>query len=169
MTTDDASGSGAAQAPTAASEWRQADKFALDQVVFMADDGQPGQLPTPHGVALVSQSCDAVLPHRVHVQVAPIVELSGEASRAARDGKRSQYAHLPLLGDDWFADLDHVSTVSKAALSGRRVGGGVDGDEAMRCFAGAVARRFGRFAFSGQGFGRHEGAARPGPVKGHQG
>lgn len=147
MTTTHASGIGPGPDPEDASDWRQADKFALDHIVLMADDGQPDLLETRHGVALISQSCDVVLPHRSKLQVAPIVELSGENSRAARDGKRSQYAHLPQLGDDWFADLDHMSAVSKAALTGRRAGPGVEGDIAIRRFAGAVARRFGRFAF----------------------
>jgi len=147
MTTDHASGTGTEQNAGQTSDWRQGDTFTLDAVAVMTATAGPEQVPTPDGVALVSQSCDVALPHRSNVQVAPIVELSGQTSRAARDGKRSQYAHLPLMGDDWFADLDNVSTVSKEALSGRRVGPGVAGDEQTRRFAAAIARRFGRFAF----------------------
>jgi hypothetical protein len=147
MTTDDPSGTVPEQSPSEADSWRQGDKFLLDAVAVMSGSGQAEQLPTPNGVALVSQSCDVVLSHRLNVQVAPIVELTGENSRAARDGKRSQYAHLPHLGDDSFIDLDQVSTVSKAALAGRRYGPGLQGDDAIRRFSAAVARRFGRFAF----------------------
>ncbi len=137
--TDDAEG--------ASREWRQADRFRLLQIALIGADGQPEVVDTPDGVALVSQTCDAVLTHRPYVQVAPIVTLSGNAARAARDGKQSQYAHLPDLGDDKFADLDRVSTVSKTALLDLRTGAGVAGDAAIRRFAGAIARRFGRFAF----------------------
>lgn len=147
MTTDHSSDDRIERSRSEFSEWRQADRFALEAVAFLGDDAQPGSLRTPDGVALVSQSCDVVLPHRQNVQVAPLVRLSGDNSRAARDGKRSQYAHLPQLGDDWFADLDHVSTVSKAALASRRLGPGVASDKDARRFAAAIARRFGRFAF----------------------
>lgn len=130
-----------------ASEWRQGDKFSLDSVAVMATAGEASTVPTSNGVALVSQSCDVVLPHRLNVQVAPIIELVGNDARAARDGKRSQYAHLPRLGENSFADLDHVSTVAKSALSGTHVAQCVVGDDETRGFAAAIARRFGRFAF----------------------
>lgn len=129
------------------SQWRQADKFSLNSVAVIAVAGEPSKLLTPDGVAIVSQSCDVVLPHRLNVQVAPLIELAGNDARAARDGKRSQYAHLPQLGENTFADLDQVSTVAKSALSGKYVSRGVEGDDETRRFAGAVARRFGRFAF----------------------
>jgi len=146
MTTHDTSGSDT-DPQDEPSRWRQADKFSLDSIAVTAATGDPSLVATTNGVALVSQSCDVVLPHRPNVQVAPIVELAESDARAARDGKRSQYAHLPQLGDTAFVDLDHVSTVKKAALAGKRVGAGVTGDDETRRFAAAVARRFGRFAF----------------------
>lgn len=129
------------------SAWRQADHFEIGQIAVVGDDGAPQVVPTPFGVAIISQSCDVVLPKGSSVQVAPVVRLSGTASVEAREGKRSQYAHLALLGDDTFADLDHIATLSKRALEGRWVARGVDGDGPIRRFSAAIARRFGRFAF----------------------
>lgn len=146
MTAHDTSGS-ESDSQDESSQWRQADQFSLDSVAVTSATGEPGLVETTNGVALVSQSCDVVLPHRLNVQVAPIIELVGNDARAARDGKRSRYAHLPRLGDTSFADLDHVSTVAKTALAGKRVGEGVAGDDETRRFAAAIARRFGRFAF----------------------
>lgn len=127
--------------------WRQGDKFELPLVPHLEATGEIGTLTTPDGVALVSQTCDAVLPDRANVQVAPIITLPGDSAREARQGKRSRFAHLPRLGIDQFVDLDHVSTVSKSVLRDKRVGPGVMGDEEVRRLASAVARRFGRFAF----------------------
>jgi hypothetical protein len=146
MTARDTSGS-ESDSQDESSQWRQADKFSLDTVAVTSATGEPALVETTNGIALVSQSCDVVLPHRLNVQVAPIIELVGNDARAARDGKRSRYAHLPRLGDTSFADLDHVSTVAKTALAGKRVGEGVAGDDETRRFAAAIARRFGRFAF----------------------
>jgi len=146
MTTHETSGSDT-EHQDESSQWRQADRFSLDSVAITATACEPSLVPTPNGVALVSQSCDVVLPHRLNVQVAPIIELVDDDARAARDGKRSQYAHLPQLGENSFADLDHMSTVAKSALSGKHVGQGAVGDDEARRFAAAIARRFGRFAF----------------------
>lgn len=127
--------------------WRQADRFSVESVAVTRSDGEPTTRKTPEGVALVSQSCDVVLPDRRNVQVAPVIRLEGNAGREALDGKRSRYVNLPRSGAEWLADLDCVSTVSKSALFGKRAGPGVVGDEEVRRFAAAVARRFGRFAF----------------------
>jgi hypothetical protein len=91
MTTRDTSGSDS-DAQADSSQWRQADKFSLNFIAFTSATGEPGLIETAKGVALVSQSCDVVLPHRPNAQVALIIELAGNDARAARDGKRSQYA-----------------------------------------------------------------------------
>ena len=126
--------------------WRQGDVFSLREVFILADGGHSCH-SVPHGVVLISQTCDVVLPDRVNVQVAPIVQLEGDVAREARDGKRSRYVRLPQMGDGHFADLDIVCTVNKGSLKSLWVGSGVCGDVEDRRFAGAVARRFGRFAF----------------------
>lgn len=127
--------------------WRQADTFSVNSIAITSDAGEPVRLETPDGVVLVSQSCDVVLPHRHNVQVAPVVRLDDTQASEARAGKRSQYAHVPQMGDMWFADLDCVGTIAKSALLGKRARRGVVGDDETRRFSAAIARRFGRFAF----------------------
>lgn len=113
----------------------------------LGPDGKPVAVPAPLGVVLVSQTCDVVLPGRPAVQVARRVRLPDAQAAQARDGKRPRFAHLPQLGQNDFADLDVISTIAKSRLVELTRAAGVLGDEEGRRFAGAVARKFGRFAF----------------------
>lgn len=128
--------------------FRQGDVLeTLVKVEVLGPDGDGIMVPTPLGVVLVSQTCDVVLPNRAAVQIAPHVRLPASAADDARDGRRPRYAHLPQLGACDFADLEVVTTVAKRNLVGLRRRPGVESDEEIRRFAGAVARKFGRFAF----------------------
>jgi hypothetical protein len=130
------------------SAYRQADVLAgLDSVTVVGPDGSQVPVPAPLGVVLVSQTCDVVLAGRPAVQVARRIRLSADEARDARDGKRPRYAHLPQIGDRDFADLDVIGTVAKGQVAASARTPGVAGDEEVRRFAGAVARKFGRFAF----------------------
>lgn len=128
--------------------YRQADVLeGLDSVSVLGPDGSQVSVPAPLGVVLISQTCDVVLPGRPAVQVARRIRLPTDEARDARDGKRPRYAHLPQLGDRDFTDLDVIGTVAKGQVAAFARTQGVASDEEIRRFAGAVARKFGRFAF----------------------
>jgi hypothetical protein len=101
----------------------------------------------PHGVVLISQTCDIVQANRFTVQVAPLVYLPEQKAAESRDGKRPRYINVPNFGEQAFADLSAVATLDKEELFGIRHEHGISGDTAIRDFGRRVARRFGRFAF----------------------
>ncbi len=98
---------------------------------------------------IVSQSCDVVLPKRESVLLAPVVTLTGEESRVAKRRDNPRYVHLPLTGEDKFADLGQVHAVLKGRLYDQPSEPGIslDSDNAVRMLALAVGRWFSRFAF----------------------
>ena len=103
---------------------------------------------TPHGVAIISQTCDILLDKVTTVVVAAIQPLQEQTAKEARLGARPRYVHLPALGDLHFADLDHIATIEKNKLVGTRATDGVPRDDFAeeRRFAWSVGRRFSRFA-----------------------
>lgn len=129
-------------------DWRQGDVF-LGAKTFVFDDAwEPHQVETEHGAVVVSQSCDASLPTRERIQIAPVVRLEdANDAREAAAGKRPQYVAVPRLGSDFFADLDGITTVAKTALLACKRVAGVETDQDVREFAFSVSRRFGRFAY----------------------
>lgn len=129
------------------SDWRQADVFTVDGVWITGDSGKPVWLPTPLGVAAISQSCDAAQSTRNRIHVAPVTCLRGEESSAAAAGKRISYAALHELGGGHYVDLETVVTLPKSVLAAAPRTRGVVEDEHVRRFAGSVARKYGRFAF----------------------
>ncbi|MBW0255866.1 hypothetical protein [Cellulomonas sp. PS-H5] len=133
--------------PLGCVEWRQGDVFAIDSLTVVDGGGRPVEHRCDLGVAVVSQSCDASQPSRPLIQLAPVTRLETTSAREARDGKRPRYAHLAAVGPDLFADLDVIATAHKARLASANRTAGVSDDVAVRRFSGAVARRFGRYAF----------------------
>jgi hypothetical protein len=127
--------------------WRQGDVFALDGLWTTGDDGHPVWVETPHGVAVISQSCDAAQSVRDRIHVVPAVVLEGAQASEAASGKRISFAALRELGDAHFANLETVTTLPKAALATVTRRPGVIEDEHTRRFAGSVSRKYGRFAF----------------------
>jgi hypothetical protein len=117
----------------------------ITSIPTLGPDGQCAALATPHGVVLLSQTCDAVRAEMV--QVAPVVHLSGDEASAAASGRRPRYAPLPGLGTHVFAELQSVATIAKALLREEDRLPGVPELKATRSFAMAVGRRFSRFAF----------------------
>jgi hypothetical protein len=114
-----------------------------------ASNGRSTVHRTPHGVALISQTCDVVLPKTTTVTVAAVVQLPDGEARQARTGARPRYISLPARGDSVFADLDHVATVAKSDLHGVDLIEGLpEGDlPAERKFAFSVGRRYSRYPF----------------------
>lgn len=108
----------------------------------------PQPVQTTYGAVIISQSCDASLPVREQVQIAPVVKLEDQDDlREALSGKRTQYVALPRIGQEFFADLDGITTVMKTALLSSERVRGVKTDQEIREFAFSLARRFGRFAY----------------------
>ncbi len=130
-------------------DWRQGDVFR-DAKSFVFDWAwNPRPVETAHGAVVVSQSCDASLPSRGRIQIAPpVVRLEHpDDVREAAAGKRPQYVAVPQIGSGFFADLDGITTVSKTALLSCERVAGVKTDPEIREFAFSIARRFGRFAY----------------------
>jgi len=128
--------------------YRQGDLLeGLTSICAVGPTGGPIQVPAPYGVVVVSQTCDIVLADRTAVHVARRMRLTDPHAREARDGKRPRFVHLPQVGEHDFADLDVLATVAKSEVASHSRLPGVAGVQQMRRFAGAVARKFGRFAF----------------------
>lgn len=132
----------------ACKDWRQGDVFC-DGKTFVFDHAwSPRPVRATYGAVIISQSCDASLPGREQVQIAPVVRLEDENDlREALSGKRTQYLALPRIGQEFFADLDGITTVMKTALLSSERARGVATDQEIREFAFSLARRFGRFAY----------------------
>ncbi|WP_237506608.1 hypothetical protein, partial [Streptomyces sp. SID8380] len=111
---------------------------------------QPGVVEwvaTPHGAALITQTCDVVLSDRLTAHLAPVLQLTPAEAKANRNGRRPHLVHLPELGDCYFADLTYVATVSKSVIAAAERKPGVESIDAVRKFGQRIGRRFSRFAF----------------------
>lgn len=130
------------------SECRQGDIVDISSLPLCGSQDSAA-VETPHGMAIVSQTCDIVLPNRPNLVVAAVVKLEKRVAREARDGARCRYVELPTYGTDMFADLEYMASVSKEILDPSQFRRGVDPDDdvQVRAFSLRVARRFGRFAF----------------------
>lgn len=131
-------------------DWRQADVIPLQELPIVDANGRLVGVECPHGVAILSQSCDASKADRPFVQLARVVTLEGTVADEARRGRRPRYAPLPELGAGHFADLDIIATASKAALQSFSRTPGVTKDADVYRFASTAARKVGRFAFPDQ-------------------
>ncbi|MFZ2057676.1 MAG: hypothetical protein WAV54_09760 [Acidimicrobiales bacterium] len=104
----------------------------------------------PEALVILSQTCDVARPSkdRRFVQVAPLVRIADPVLASQyRKGASPRYAWLPASGEDGFADLDRVATITKALLARcGRVDGLVDDNERRR-FARGISRKYERFPF----------------------
>lgn len=133
---------------------RQGDVIELDWIPAVIE-GRPGELPTPCGVAIVSQTCDIVQESasKANVTVAPIV-CSPDPSHlsTARSGNAPLSIFLPELGERPAAiiDIQRAASVPKSVLMGRvlleRHTESDSGDSARK-LAERIGRVFSRFAF----------------------
>lgn len=103
--------------------------------------------PTPEGVAIITQTCDLVLPDRPTAHVARVIHLSEQAAKENRNGRRPNLVPLPELGPTFFADLSYISTLDKAVIAEHEARAGVESDDDVRKFGQRVGRRYSRFAF----------------------
>lgn len=99
--------------------------------------------------AVVSQTCDVVLPKRPTVLLAPVVELRGDDLQFARRRDNPRYVPLPVHGAASFADLGQIHAVDKLGIVNSEVAAGIDLDDdvEVRTLALAIGRWFSRFAF----------------------
>ncbi len=120
----------------------------VPNLVVMDQRGRDHRVPTPHGAVVVSQTCDVVLEGRQMVQLAKLVQLSGELAEQATDRRRPRYVAVPAAGEGFFADLDFVTSVHKDHLATletpRR---GLTTDDHVREYGRDVGRRYSRFPF----------------------
>ena len=111
--------------------------------------------PTPvldevRGVVILSQTCDVVrgCRERPFVEVAPLIEMSGQEVEAIRRLRRPAFAHVSATAEAGLvADLDRTMTVEKALVARWSRTPGWEIDEELRDFAVALARKRSRFAF----------------------
>lgn len=133
---------------TTCCDWRQGDIFHNANAFVFDHNWTPQVVQEADSVVVVSQSCDASLPHRKRIQIAPLVRLKdADDVREAASGLRTRYVAVPRAGEDFFADLDGITTVAKTALVTCDRVAGVESDDEVRDFAFSVSRRYGRFAY----------------------
>lgn len=131
-------------------ELAQGDVFAVERlpVIGGIDGGCPDirMVDCPHGVVLISQTCDAIRSDTL--QVAPIVTLADDVAKQYITGKSSRYVPLNLDGKTAFADLELVATLNRECLDNLgSLGTAVPHPEDKRLARDLIARRFGRFPF----------------------
>lgn len=147
--------SAAAADPVATMDWSaaaQGDIVELGRIGYWSGDPEGGveYLDTPHGVVLISQTCDLVqVGTKSRVLVAPLVACTKAELSEIRKGQRPLRV---LVGStlDRVADLERMTTIPRNTLSGARVldrtlkeqSGKAAGELAAR-----IGRAFSRFAF----------------------
>ncbi|MDR3202007.1 MAG: hypothetical protein LBT54_02570 [Bifidobacteriaceae bacterium] len=112
----------------------------------MISDDRIDWLSTPHGVAVITQNCDAIREGILAVQVCPIARLPSDMASEARKGRRPRYGALPGLDADAFVDFESVATIDKSFLLSSRGLPGVVAATDQRALREAVGRRFSRAA-----------------------
>lgn len=128
-------------------EYRQGDVINVESISLMTGRGDVEWVPTPLGAAVITQTCDLVLPDRPTAHLVPVVELSANEAKANRTGRRPHLVPLPELGDTFFADLTYIGTVGKSVVVSSTRRPGVTDIDDVRKFGQRVGRRFSRFAF----------------------
>lgn len=132
---------------TAERHLRQGDLVALEAIPVVRSAGSTDWTATSEGAVVVSQTCDLLRRDNLEVVVARAVELDPVTAKEARQGRRPRYVNLPGIGQESFADLELIGTVSKSHPALRRARCGLTTDHQSRVFGQAVGRRFSRFPF----------------------
>lgn len=128
-------------------QYQQGD--VLPRLTHMAVETESGPtiLEAPHGVVIISQTCDLIRDDRPLVHVAKRAQLTSSAKALASSGKMPRYIALPAIGDNEFADLDHLYSLHKNLLASQeRIASVRDATESAK-FGQGVGRYFSRFAF----------------------
>lgn len=127
---------------------RQGARVSLTSIPMAMSD----EHPTPLGVLIISQDCDVVRePHETpNVVVAEVVKLTDDRHiRECGDGQRPRWVPLPMLGPEYFIDLEFVATVPKEAITPEMLSSEERDEDAesARRLARSLGRRFSRFPF----------------------
>ncbi|MGP5208359.1 hypothetical protein ACTXJY_10255 [Corynebacterium casei] len=130
---------------------RQGDVVDLPKLYFPeVTIGDFKKLPTPSGVAIVSQTCDVVQPSKQFCLVAPILHNpKNDFVKNAAKGRRP--LHLLLedsCGTKRVADLEMVTSVPKVWLEDLPISASVPGgpsDKPAREVSAKIMRAYGRF------------------------
>ena len=128
---------------------RQGYVLGLTEIPRVLSSGVVGSTSTPHGVVIVSQTCDVVLPGRPQITVAKVTEVEENNVADLLKGKKARYYPLVGLGPNYFASFDEVAVVSKQAVVACGISSGIDVADfhARSDFSRALSRHFGRYAF----------------------
>lgn len=133
--------------PVSLDVYRQTDYLPTLTSVPLQVGGRVQEHPAPHGVVIVSQTCDVVQPTHIAVAVAPLIHVKESDLKWALKGGRPQWARVPTAGTDTFADLDFIGTIAKADIACHERHPGVTTLEEAQRFSQALARKFARFPF----------------------
>ncbi|WP_353706963.1 hypothetical protein ABRQ22_12540 [Cellulosimicrobium sp. ES-005] len=136
------------------SNLRQGDVVDLAELRLPAADGGFESVPTPAGVAILSQTCDVVQPSKTRCLVAPVVvDPTDAALSGARKGQKPLHLYLESHGTEaakCIADMERAVSILKADLGRSRLVARyvteTSGPEA-RAVAWRVGRAFSRFPF----------------------
>lgn len=123
----------------------QGDVLDVKSLPVSSPDSSVSRQDCPHGVVVVSQTCDAVRDSLI--QVARIVKLQGSAYSESITGKRPRYIPITVNGESLFADLASIATVDRGEIPVSRISNGVQEEKDRTLFRFLIARRFGRFPF----------------------
>jgi hypothetical protein len=125
-------------------EWSQGTVFPdILELPSINSDGAAQAIHTDCGVVVITQACDAQ--RSDYLQVCRIERsLSKPDAEAAAKGKLTRFVALPAYGDDAFADLTVVATVSRAWLAHHRAVCGVTAADERRQLRQGIGRRFSR-------------------------
>ena len=127
--------------------FQQGDIVESVRLPVQGPDGNEVWVETPHGVTLITQTCDIVVDTKRFVQVAPLVPMDGNDARQASKGAIPGMVAVPGAGKDIFADLEHVATVDKRYISSFAPKRGASSTGELKRFGARVGRKFSRFAF----------------------
>jgi hypothetical protein len=128
------------------------DLAAKTPVPSIAADPIEGVQTEPHGIVVVSQTCDIVRDwgDRPFIEISPLVLVEPEDVHKIRTMQQPRYAYVPAVADRYLvADLDQTMTIEKAVLAqltDKRIPGCTT-DAERRAFAFALGRKRQRPAF----------------------
>lgn len=135
-------------------EWRQGDLalVAVELPAITLDQAELAwqAIDAPHGVAILSQSCDIVraVEQRPFVQIAGLVPATPEEIGRAERGEVPSRLYLDCLKDkSLLIDLDAAATVHKTVVATWARSEGCGSDSERRRVAAGLARYRQRFAF----------------------
>lgn len=135
-------------------EWRQGDLVlaSVELPLLGMDEGDHvfDTVEAPHGVAILTQSCDIIRDHndRPYVQVAGLVPATeGEVARAIKGETPSRIYIEKLDGLGLLIDLEMSATVTKETVAKWPRECGCETDDQRRRLSAALGRHRQRFAF----------------------